>query len=258
MTLITVQNVTKVFPPKTIALDNVSFKIERGEMVALVGPSGSGKSTLIRTMACLEKIDRTDNGCISLFEELVQKNGKILSAVASIRCKMGVVFQSFNLIGRLSVEKNVLTGLLGVVPKWRGTIGFFLKRERIMALKALNRVGILNQSRQRASTLSGGQQQRAAIARTLVQESEIIFADEPVASLDPAAADRVMQTLSQINTEDKATVIISLHQIEYALKYCKRIIALKDGKLLFDGLATETTQEFFNALYGRKIDHDDD
>jgi phosphonate transport system ATP-binding protein len=171
---------------------------------------------------------------------------------------MGVVFQSFNLIGRLSVEKNVLTGLLGVVPKWRGTIGFFLKRERIMALKALNRVGILNQSRQRASTLSGGQQQRAAIARTLVQESEVIFADEPVASLDPAAADRVMQTLSQINTEDKATVIISLHQIEYALKYCKRIIALKDGKLLFDGLATETTQEFFNDLYGRKIDHDDD
>jgi phosphonate transport system ATP-binding protein len=105
--------------------------------------------------------------------------------------------------------------------------------------------------------LSGGQQQRAAIARTLVQKSEIIFADEPVASLDPASADRVMKTLAQINSEDKATVLVSLHQIEYALKYCKRIIALKDGKLIFDGPATETSPEFFAELYGRTIDQDD-
>ena len=118
-------------------------------------------------------------------------------------------------------------------------------------------MGILAQSRQRASTLSGGQQQRAAIARTLVQESEIIMADEPVASLDPAAADRVMQTLSQINAEDNATVLVSLHQIEYALRYCSRIIALKEGELIYDGQASETTPEFFIELYGRQIDSDE-
>ena len=257
MSLINVQKISKTFNSDTVALSQVSFNINAGEIVALVGPSGSGKSTLIRTIACLEKIDKSEEGSISLFGQTVQKNGGILDAIGSIRRKMGVVFQSFNLVGRLSVERNVLTGLLGAVPKWRGTIGWFFRNERIKALTALNRVGILAQSRQRASTLSGGQQQRAAIARTLAQESEIIFADEPVASLDPAAADRVMQTLAKINEEDKATVIISLHQIEYALKYCKRIIALKEGKLLFDGKATETSPTFFEKLYGREIDQDE-
>ncbi len=257
MNLIHANEISKTFNPETIALDGISFTIESGEMVALVGPSGSGKSTLIRAIACLETIDRTNNSVISLFGKKVQESGKILSNIKSVRHKMGVVFQSFNLVGRLSVEKNVLTGLLGAMPRWRGTLGWFFKNERIKALKALDRVGILVQSRQRASTLSGGQQQRAAIARTLVQESEIIFADEPVASLDPASADKVMRTLAQINSEDNATVIVSLHQIQYALKYCKRIIALKEGKLLFDGNATETSPEFFAELYGREIDQDD-
>ena len=226
--------------------------------MALVGPSGSGKSTLIRIIACLEQIDRQkSNGLIKLFGEPVQVGGRILKSARKIRKRVGVVFQSFNLVGRLSLEINVLTGLLGRVPRWRGTLGLFLRSERINALNALDRVGILAQSRQRASTLSGGQQQRAAIARTLVQSSDLILADEPVASLDPVGADRVMQTLVQINREDQATILISLHQIEYALKYCSRIIALKDGRLIFDGETSETTPEFFTDLYGRKIDHDE-
>ena len=257
MTLITVENASKIFKPETIALSTVSFEINAGEMVALVGPSGSGKSTLIRAIAGLENIDNVNNGKISLFGHTVQQNGRILGKIKEARKKMGVIFQGFNLVGRLSVETNVLTGLLGAIPRWRGTLSWFYKSERVRALNALHRVGILAQSRHRASTLSGGQQQRAAIARTLVQESEIIFADEPVASLDPASADRVMKTLAEINSEDKATVLVSLHQIEYALKYCKRIIALKEGKLIFDGLATETSPEFFAELYGRTIDQDD-
>ena len=254
MPLIEVRNGAKTFK-NTAALKGVSFDIEAGEMVALVGPSGSGKSTLIRLIACLEHMDR--GGELRLFDKSVQSGGKMQRTIRGIRRRIGVVFQSFNLVGRLSVETNVLTGLLGKVPRWRGTVGLFRKTERKQALLALHRVGILAQSRQRASTLSGGQQQRAAIARTLVQNSEIIMADEPVASLDPAAADRVMQTLSQINSEDKATVLVSLHQIEYALRYCSRIIALKDGELIFDGQSSETTPEFFTRLYGRAIDEDE-
>ena len=257
MPLIEIQKVSKTFKTNTAALSEISFTIEPGEMVALVGPSGSGKSTLIRTIACLEHIDRRGDGLISLFEKCVQANGRILPSIKAARKRLGVIFQSFNLVGRLSLEKNVLTGLLGHVPKWRGTLGLFRTSERIKALVALNRVGILAQSRQRASTLSGGQQQRAAIARALVQNADIILADEPVASLDPAAADRVMQTLAQINKEDKATVLVSLHQIEYALKYCTRIIALKDGGLIFDGKTTDTSPEFFTKLYGRAIDLDE-
>lgn len=254
MSLIEVVKAGKTFGATT-ALREVSFEIAPGEMVALVGPSGSGKSTLIRIIACLEHLDR--GGELRLFGVDVQSGGRMQRAIHDIRRRIGVVFQSFNLVGRLSVETNVLTGLLGRVPRWRGTFGLFRRAERELALKALHRVGILAQSRQRASTLSGGQQQRAAIARTLVQESEIIMADEPVASLDPAAADRVMQTLSQINSEDNATVLVSLHQIEYALRYCSRIIALKDGELIFDGQSSDTTPEFFEKLYGRKIDTDE-
>ena len=258
MPIIELNQARKTFGNKTIALNDISFQIEPGEMVALVGPSGSGKSTLIRVLACLETLDRASNGVLRLFNEEVQSRGRILASIKSIRKRVGVVFQSFNLVGRLSVETNVLTGVLGRVPRWRGTVGLFRKVERRFALLALNRVGILQQSRQRASTLSGGQQQRAAIARALVQNSEIIMADEPVASLDPAAADRVMRTLAQINKEDDATILVSLHQIEYALRYCTRIIALKDGALIFDGKASETTPEFFTQLYGRDIDHDED
>ena len=256
MAQIQVENISKTFPAGTKALDNISFKIEPGEIVALVGPSGSGKSTLIRALACLEKIDRV--GEIQLFGSPVQADGQILKNIQSVRKRLGIIFQSFNLVGRLSLETNVLTGLLGRVPRWRGTLGLFLRSERINALNALERVGILSQSRQRASTLSGGQQQRAAIARALVQNADIILADEPVASLDPAAADRVMKTLEKINKEDGSTVLVSLHQIEYAIKYCSRVVALKDGKLIFDGKASETSSEFFTKLYGRAIDTDED
>ncbi len=257
MALIEIRNAHKTFGP-TVALDDVSFDIDQGEMVALVGPSGSGKSTLIRIIACLDTLDKGTSGTLRLFDQDVQAGGRILRAMKQIRKRVGVVFQSFNLVGRLTVETNVLTGLLGRVPKWRGALGRFNTEEREKALLALNRVGILQQSRQRASTLSGGQQQRAAIARALVQESEIIMADEPVASLDPAAADRVMGTLSQINAEDGATVLVSLHQIEYALKYCDRVIALKDGELIYDGRSSDTSADFFTELYGRRIDLDDD
>jgi phosphonate transport system ATP-binding protein len=161
-----------------------------------------------------------------------------------------VVFQQFNLVPRLSVLTNVCLGFLGQMPRWRGTIGCFTKAQKLQAMRALTRVGIAEQALKRGSQLSGGQQQRAAIARSLVQGSEIVIADEPIASLDPSAARRVMDILAKLNREDGITVLVSLHQVEYALNYCPRTIALRDGEIVYDGPSSALTPAFLGELYG--------
>ncbi len=163
---------------------------------------------------------------------------------------MSILFQQFNLVSRLSVLTNVLIGKLGRIPRWRGTFGLFNAAEKEEAKAALARVGIGKVARQRASTLSGGQQQRAAIARTLVQKSRILIADEPIASLDPASARRVMDILADINRTDGITVLVSLHQVEYARRYFPRTIAMRDGQVVFDGPSSALTNAFLSELYG--------
>jgi phosphonate transport system ATP-binding protein len=254
--VIELRNVSKTFRAKR-ALDDVSFDIERTEMVALLGPSGSGKSTLIRMIGGLETVDASGNGTVRLLGDTVQENGRRNGAMRAKRGRVSTVFQRFNLVGRLSLLTNVLTGALGRTSAWRGSLGLFHRDDKLVALRALERVGILPYARQRASTLSGGQQQRGAIARALTQNAEVILADEPVASLDPASAERVMQILASINKEDGVTVIVSLHQVEYALKYCQRIIALRDGKLIYDGNTENVDQSFFTELYGGSIHPDE-
>ena len=149
--------------------------------------------------------------------------------------------------------KNVLAGRLAHVPGWRGTLGLFARPDRIKALKSLERVGMVEFARQRASQLSGGQQQRGAIARVLAQEARIILADEPIASLDPASADRVMEILEDINKRDGTTIIVSLHQIEHAFRHCRRIVALKDGRIVFDGPTSAIKPDDLTALYGVEL-----
>ena len=237
-------------------LDDVSLIIRRGEMVALIGASGSGKSTLIRTLAALTPIDRAPKngdpesaGRIVVMGHPIQDRGRI-ECGRDLRARIGVIFQQFNLVPRLSLLTNVCLGLLGRLPVVRGTFGRFTVAEKLSAMQALTRVGIEQHALKRASELSGGQQQRAAIARTLVQGAELLIADEPIASLDPASARRVMDLLADMNRRDGLTIFISLHQVEYAVKYCPRVIALRAGRIVYDGPSRALTPAFLNQIYG--------
>jgi phosphonate transport system ATP-binding protein len=236
---------------ETRALDGVCLTICRGEMVALIGASGSGKTTLVRHIIGLAAADCNGNDCcVRVLGKMVQRGGRIQGDVRQIRARIGVVFQQFNLVGRLSLLTNVVLGVLGRIPAWRGALGWFRREEKLLALDALRRVGMDDLAGQRASTLSGGQQQRAAIARALVQRAEILIADEPIASLDPESARRVLENLVRINREDGITVVVSLHQVDFAIRYCPRTVALRDGRIVFDGPSTALTSDLLRELYG--------
>ncbi len=235
-------------------LNDVSISLRRGEMVALIGASGSGKSTLIRSLAGLIPIDwsrngRDTGGHITVLGQPIQRGDRI-SCNRNLRARIGVIFQQFNLVPRLSLLTNVCFGLLGRLPLMRGTAGRFSDDDKLVAMQALSRVGIAEHALRRASDLSGGQQQRAAIARSLVQGAELLIADEPIASLDPASSRRVMDLIADMNRNDGLTVLVSLHQVEYAMKYCPRTIALKDGKVAYDGPSNALTPAFLNSIYG--------
>ncbi|MEL7470513.1 MAG: phosphonate ABC transporter ATP-binding protein [Pseudomonadota bacterium] len=251
MTAIDVKSVSKTFGNGRKALIEVSLRIEPGEMVALIGASGSGKSTLIRHIGGLITANRgADGGALSVLGQSVQAGGRLSNKVSTVRRRLGVIFQQFNLVPRLSVLTNVLTGRLGRMPRLRGTLMVFNEHEKKLAMRALTRVGIEATARQRAATLSGGQQQRAAIARCLVQEAEVLLADEPIASLDPASAKRVMEILAEINRTEGATILVSLHQVEYARRYCPRTVAMRDGRIVFDGPSRQLTTAFLREIYG--------
>jgi phosphonate transport system ATP-binding protein len=246
-----VRNLSKTFSSGRRALDNVSLHIAPGEMVALIGASGSGKSTLLRHLAGLVAGDRAPGGCaVSVGGRNVQAEGRISAEVRRIRGNVGFVFQQFNLVNRLSVITNVLIGTLSRLPLWRTLTFRFPEEERRLAIAALQRVGIADWAFQRAANLSGGQQQRAAIARAMVQRAKLVLADEPIASLDPEAARRVMESLSELNRVDGVTVLVSLHQVQFAMRYCPRTVALRDGKVVFDGPSAALTPEKLSELYG--------
>ncbi|MBT6430466.1 MAG: phosphonate ABC transporter ATP-binding protein [Rhodospirillaceae bacterium] len=246
--VIRVEKLSKTFGDNR-ALDNLDLEIAEGEMVALIGASGSGKSTLLRHISGLAVGDR-NSGTVEAMGGLIQKAGRIDGAARARRADIGFVFQQFNLVDRLSVINNVLLGNLGRINYWRGAFGRFSRLEKQRALEALHRVGIADKALQRAGTLSGGQKQRAAIARALVQEAKIILADEPIASLDPASSKHVMENLARINREDGTTVLVSLHQVDYALRFCPRIVALRAGRVVFDGTREQITQQLLKKLYG--------
>jgi phosphonate transport system ATP-binding protein len=241
-TLVEVRRVSKSYDRRVPILKNVSFRLERGEMVALIGASGSGKSTLIRAIAGLVPIDKrraakdgeAGADAIFLFGQPMQQNGRIIGSAKHLRARIGVVFQQFNLVSRLPVLTNVCLSA----------------EEKRRAMRALDRVGMAEHALKRGSELSGGQQQRAAIARTLVQGAELLIADEPIASLDPNSARRVMDILADLNRRDRITVLVSLHQVEYGVKYCPRTIALKAGEVVYDGPSCALTPELLNSIYG--------
>ena len=249
-TAIQIRNLSKTYSCCK-ALQQVSLDIQVGEMVALLGASGSGKSTLLRHIAGFVSADA---GEISVLDQVIQQDGKIAPNIRSLRARIGFVFQQFNLVGRLSVITNVLTGLLYRTSLWRSLLMRFSMSERQQALEALVAVGIEQTAWQRAATLSGGQQQRAALARCMVQKAKVILADEPIASLDPESSRKVMELLLSMNRDRGCTIVVSLHQVEYALKYCLRTIALHRGRVVYDGPSAALTPQLLGELYGTAVD----
>ncbi|MDQ0138568.1 phosphonate ABC transporter ATP-binding protein [Cupriavidus necator] len=250
---IEVRGLSKSFRADRKALDDVTLQVAPGEMVALLGASGSGKSTLLRHVAGFVTGD-AGAGEILVNGRHVQRHGRLAANVRKVRGEIGFVFQQFNLVGRLPVITNVLVGMLSRVPRWRGLLRLFRADEIRCGLDALAQVGIDDYAFQRASTLSGGQQQRAAIARTLVQNASVILADEPIASLDPESSRRVMALLRQINRTRKVAVVVSLHQVDVAMRYCPRVVALRHGKVVYDGPSAALTPAMLRDLYGTEAD----
>lgn len=244
-----VYQASKTFGRSGQALRDVTLRVAPGEMVALLGASGSGKSTLLRSLCGLELLD-AGAGCVRLQGQTLQAGGRLSPEVRQLRRQTGIIFQQFNLVGRMSLLANVLTGLLPHVPLWRSLLGRFTDAERLVAMRALEAVGLADHALQRASTLSGGQQQRAAIARALVQGARILLADEPVASLDPESTRRVMDILQNLCRQQGITLVISLHNVALARQYCHRIVALRQGELVYDGSPDGLDAQRLAQLYG--------
>ncbi len=243
--MLIVEHLTKIYDNGVLALDDVSFEVPDGQFVVIIGLSGSGKSTLLR---CINRL-------IDPTEGRIVWNGIDITAATDeelrrIRRRIGMIFQQFNLVKRSKVITNVLAGRLGYTnPMW-SLVNHFSREDRERALAKLERVGIREKAENRADELSGGQQQRVGIARALMQEPELMLADEPVASLDPATSHSVMKYLELLNKEDGITILCSLHFLSLARTYADRIIALKDGRMEFDGLPEEIDDRRFRAIYG--------
>ena len=250
--MIKFDKVNKVYPNGLHALKNISLEINQGEFVAIIGLSGAGKSTLLRTINRMHDISEgslTVNG-----QEINDLAGKDLR---KFRRKIGMVFQSFNLVTRTTVVNNVLTSRVPDMPLWKSIIGLYSKEDKVVALEALDKVGILDKAYVRADQLSGGQQQRVALARTLAQKPEIILADEPVAALDPITAKQVMDDFKKINKELNMSVLINIHHVDLALKYADRVIGIKAGEIVYDGPATKVDSEVLKQIYGRELSADE-
>jgi phosphonate transport system ATP-binding protein len=243
-TMIEAKNITKQFERK-IALSSLSFSIKQGELVALIGPSGAGKTTLLNSIAGLVPLH---SGELRLDSQPLHnyKRGKRFAK------KIGVIRQQFDLIGPLAVIHNVLAGKLSDWGIFKSLFSLLIPQEKEVAIRALDRVGLADKIYEITATLSGGEQQRVAMARLLVQKPEIILADEPVASLDPARADDVLRMLTKIVTEENQTLLASLHSVEYARKYFTRIISLKNGEIFFDLPTEKVTDELLSELYQLK------
>lgn len=250
--MIEIRNVSKTYANGTKGLNHINLTIGRGEFVAIVGLSGAGKSTLLRSMNRLHDI--TEGKIVIDGKSITAAKGRELRR---IRRDIGMIFQSFNLVKRSSVLRNVLAGRIGYHSTLRTLLGRFPKADVDLAFQALDRVGIVQKAYARADELSGGQQQRVAIARVLAQEAKIILADEPVASLDPLTTKQVMDDLKRINAESEITTIVNLHSIDLARQYATRIIGLRAGEVVFDGPVSEATDERFTEIYGRPFDKDE-
>ena len=247
--LVSIKDLVKTYPSGTRALDGISLDIQRGEFVVLIGLSGSGKSTLLR---CINRLVEPTAGTVVFDGIDVTAADRV--AIRHIRRRIGMIFQQFNLVRRSSVFGNVLAGRLGYLSTWRTIASRPPASQVAAAFENLGRVGIADRAFSRADALSGGQQQRVGIARALMQQPELMLADEPVASLDPATSHSVMKYLEEINKKDGITVICSLHFLSLARRYGTRVVALRGGKVAFDGKPVAIDERRFKEIYGEEAE----
>lgn len=243
--MIVFDHVSKIYPNGTVGLDDVNLTIQDGEFVAIIGRSGAGKSTLLRAVNRMHDISK---GTLTVNDTNV--SGLRGKALRHFRREIGMVFQSFNLVSRTTVIRNVLSARVPEMPFWRVLLGAFRKEDKITALESLDKVGILDKAYIRADQLSGGQQQRVALARTLAQKPKIILADEPVAALDPVTAKQVMEDFVRINKEMGISILLNIHHVELAIEYADRIIGIRAGKIVYDGPSKEVDQTVLDSIYG--------
>ncbi|MBI4042244.1 MAG: phosphonate ABC transporter ATP-binding protein [Deltaproteobacteria bacterium] len=243
--ILQIKNLSKTYPGGVHALRGVSFDIAPREFAAIVGLSGSGKSTLLR---CINRLIEPTEG--EIFFDGCSVTDLSLSELRRLRREIGMIFQQFNLISRFSAHTNAIFGRLGVIPLWRSLSGFWSKEDEDLAEKALCKVGLGHKMGRRAMNLSGGEQQRVAIARALNQNPKLLLADEPVANLDPALAHSVMQYLELANREFGMTILCNLHTVSLVKRYASRVIALKQGELVFDGSPEAINEDWFRHVYG--------
>jgi len=248
--MLEVQNLTKIYPDGTVALRQVSFTVEAGEFLVIIGLSGSGKSTLLR---CLNRLIEPTEGRI--LWEGVDVTQAEPAELRGIRRRIGMIFQQFNLVRRSSVLTNVLAGRLGYVKPLPSLAHRFPAADRELAWKALERVGLTDQAAKQARELSGGQQQRVGIARALMQQPHMILADEPVASLDPVLAHSILGYLEELNRQDGITVLCSLHYLDLVQRYATRVIGLREGRLVYRGTKEDIqrmSDAQFKEIYGEE------
>ncbi|MBP3208908.1 MAG: phosphonate ABC transporter ATP-binding protein [Oscillospiraceae bacterium] len=247
--MIEFKNVYKTYPNGFTALKDINLQIEQGEFVAVIGLSGAGKSTILR---CINRMHDVTSGTLTV--DGVDVNSLKGKELRKFRRKVGMIFQSFNLVSRSTAIKNVLTAEVPEMNFFRVLFGIFTKEQKMHALESLDKVGILRKAYTRCDQLSGGQQQRVALARTLNQNPQIILADEPVASLDPIMARQVMKDFVRINKDYNITILLNIHHVDLALQYCDRVIGVREGQIVFDGPANTITQEQIDEVYnGTKV-----
>lgn len=243
--LLELKNVSKQYGTNTLALSNVNFSVNEGEFVSVIGPSGAGKSTLLR---CINRmIDATDGEIIFDNDDILTYNKR---EMRKLRTKIGMVFQHYNLVNRLSVIENVLHGRLGYKSTLAGVLGLYTEEEKRQAVKLLGLLGLEEQVYKRCDQLSGGQKQRVGIARALIQNPKMLLCDEPIASLDPNASKIIMDYLKNISTSMGITVIVNLHQVDVALSYSNRIIGVSKGGIVYNGSPKDITTDEIHNIYG--------
>ncbi|MCL1924586.1 MAG: phosphonate ABC transporter ATP-binding protein [Defluviitaleaceae bacterium] len=242
--LLKIKNLSKTYDSKNYALRDVSFNVSEGEFIAVVGLSGAGKSTFIR---CINRLVPFSEGEIFFNGENLHNANRY--SLKKIRSKIGMVFQHHNLIEQTTVLSNVLHGRLGETSFIRSALGLYRKEDKEEAYKLLKTVGLYDYKDKKAKTLSGGQMQRVGICRALMQKPKLLLADEPIASLDPVSAETVMETMKAVNEKTNLTIIVNLHQVDFAKKYASRIIGMKAGKIFFDGTPKSLTEDIIKEIY---------